>query len=197
MFQFILRYMLIALIVGVILKYTPGINIDDNKICSIILVCIALIFTIDVILKRRVEKMVSDKNAIIVSEEIPPIIADDINTNPTEIVYQQPEEALCDESLRFPHPYTLSSEEEDEIASFQKYDHNLPNHLLIQQTKSPGYYLANNGNYSNKGVSHDKLQSLICRSKMNDLYEQHNHFKWSPHTHIGKSRGYVNWKSFY
>ena len=50
---------------------------------------------------------------------------------------------------------------------------------------------------SNYYITLDNAHSLICKSKKNRLYKQHNHFKWIPHTHIGKSRGYINWKTIY
>jgi len=59
--------------------------------------------------------------------------------------------------------------------------------------KFPGYYMLNNGNFSENGIDYDKAQKLINDSKYNDLYNQHNFIiKWSPHTHIGKDRVYVN-----
>jgi len=59
--------------------------------------------------------------------------------------------------------------------------------------KTPGYYLANNGEYE-KEIPFDKIKDLIKASKYNDLYNQHNHnIIMSPHTHVGKKRSYMNW----
>jgi hypothetical protein len=60
---------------------------------------------------------------------------------------------------------------------------------------SPGYYLLNNNVYSEEGMPYEKAMEMIQKSKLKDLYNQHNfHVIWSPHTHVGKSRGYMNWK---
>lgn len=57
----------------------------------------------------------------------------------------------------------------------------------------PGYYMINNGKFANS-IPYDKVQELICKSKFRDLYSQHNwNIKSSPHSHIGKQRGYLNW----
>ncbi len=51
-----------------------------------------------------------------------------------------------------------------------------------------------NCEYAVKSIPHNKVKNAICASKLNDLYNQHNfNIKWSPHTHIGKARGYINW----
>jgi uncharacterized protein with PIN domain len=62
----------------------------------------------------------------------------------------------------------------------------------------PGYYLMNNGEFTNGGVPYSKAKDIICASKLQDLYNQHNfNYKWTPHTHLGKARGYLNWEQAY
>jgi len=93
----------------------------------------------------------------------------------------------CDDTYKVPLQYTYGTTKEDQIKSGLNYDHNLP-----------GYYLVNNGNFSEDGISYDKVQKLIDDSRYHDLYNQHNfNIVWSPHTHIGKSRGYLNWDKIY
>ena len=112
---------------------------------------------------------------------------------------------------------------EDWIKSGLPYDHDCPKRPLIQhgqfekelatnadvqqvldqyrnkyKTEIPGYYLLNDNKYSENGIPFEKITKIIRKSKLNDLFEQHNHhIKWSPHTHIGKSRGYLNWNPVY
>lgn len=86
-----------------------------------------------------------------------------------------------------PKQYTYGTTKEDQIKSGLNYDYNIP-----------GYYLVNNGNFSEYGISYDKVQQLINDSRYHDLYNQHNfNIIWSPHTHIGKNRGYLNWDKIY
>jgi hypothetical protein len=88
----------------------------------------------------------------------------------------------CNLTFKEPHQYNYTSVEEDQLKTGLDYNHNLP-----------GYYLINNGKYSSDGIDYNKVEELICESKYNDLYNQHNfNIIWSPHTHVGKARGYLN-----
>ena len=43
-------------------------------------------------------------------------------------------------------------------------------------------------------VDYNDADELINKSVANDLYNQHNfNVMWSPHTHVGKGRAYLNW----
>ena len=57
---------------------------------------------------------------------------------------------------------------------------------------SPGYYLLNNGGqYSGNGVSHDQINDVIKKSKLNDVYHQHANVhqeELDKHVYFGKSR---------
>lgn len=76
---------------------------------------------------------------------------------------------------------------------------------LNGSTQIPGYYLINNGRFSEAGmgansgtVSYGDADELIKESKLHVLYNQHNYnILTSPHTHIGKNRGYLNWDPVY
>lgn len=72
----------------------------------------------------------------------------------------------------------------NEVLSEQRY---------TQKFKTPGYFLVNNNMFSKNGVSHNNIKKLIKKSKMKDLYNQHNfNIVSSPHTHLGKKRGFLN-----
>lgn len=90
---------------------------------------------------------------------------------------------ICGGPINNPRQYLYGTMEEDYIKSGLEYDHNLP-----------GYYLINNGKYSEGTIPYDQAGDLINASVGHDLYNQHNfNIIWSPHTHVGKARGYLNW----
>lgn len=69
-----------------------------------------------------------------------------------------------------------------------------------QRYNAPDYHYHSEGVFQIKdtpytsGIPYKDAPSVICKSKLNDLYNQHNHYiQASPHTHYGKSRGYMNW----
>ena len=76
---------------------------------------------------------------------------------------------------------------------------------LNDSTEVPGYYLINNGRFSEAGMGADygtvpyaMSDDLIKESKLHVLSNQHNYnILTSPHTHIGKNRGYLNWDPVY
>ena len=90
--------------------------------------------------------------------------------------------------IPFPRQINMSTEEQDYSNTGLNYNNDLP-----------GYYLINNGNYSDNGrIPYSESDELIEASKLHDLYEQHNfNILSSPHTHIGKSRGNLNWEPLY
>lgn len=110
----------------------------------------------------------------------------------------------------------------DKFSTYLRHEYNMPDNPLIQKgqfseriipskntneldaiqrkielNKTPGYYIKSNGKYDDGNLSLCEAKKLICKSKMDKLYEQHNHIQWTPHTHIGKSRGYLNWATTY
>ncbi len=139
------------------------------------------------------------------------------------VTMTQPGSPTCDGPLRFPKKYNFTYLDEDYATTGLAFDNNRPNVPLLQQCgfskriaplnkmhqilesqrynktdeTKPGYYLSNNGKYSCGDVPYSKVGDAICASKFNDLYNQYNHARWSPHTHLGKARGYVNWEKFY
>jgi len=95
--------------------------------------------------------------------------------------------ADCDPGYHMPNAYTLDHINED-----------TGNTGLVFNNNIPGYYLLNDNHFSSDGISYDKALSIIQNSKYNDLLEQHNYnITWSPHTHIGKNRGYINYDKVY
>ncbi len=221
----ILRYILVALLVGVVLKYTPGVNLDDRQILTIIVLSLILFSFLNTSTMEKMEAYVDSAQGTpgyVTPASVmgcgltvrPPSPPPPSPPSPSPVAQESPES--CDMPIRIPHPYLLQSEHEDHSASFLEHDHNKPvqpqlqkgefseriaptdrtNEIIDRQRynlrfNTPGYYLANNGSYSDGNVPYDLVEEITCDSKMHDLYHQHNHFKWSPHTHIGKARGYI------
>jgi len=179
--MYLLKYILLAIILCVVLNYMPNPKLDNTKIMTIIVIVIAGLWVFEnMIMRNRMEGMHSGKQ----------------------------------HGYRVPNEYVLQSNDEDYIQSGLQYDHNEPQHPLIQQSQfskefmpfkevrmeiekqrynAPGYYLINNGEYDENGIPYDKVAMMIAKSKLHDLYHQHNfNIKWSPHTHIGKARGRMN-----
>ena len=61
------------------------------------------------------------------------------------------------------------------------------------------YYPFNeNAQLPQGGIPYSMAPELITDSKLDTLYQQHNfNILWSPHTHFGKARGYMNWEKTY
>jgi hypothetical protein len=166
------------------LKYYPDLNLNDNQIISYSIISVIVAYLLQQQLYEGMEPTVS----------------------------------ICDNEVVIPNKYELKSPDEDMLMSGYNYNYNNPNHPLLQHgqfeeilatsddvksslasqryntaTETPGYYLINNGKLSN-GISFDQVQQLIDNSKFKSLYNQHNlNIPFSPHTHLGKDRGYLNW----
>lgn len=103
----------------------------------------------------------------------------------TEIIYKNPScMDIVNDDADFTN-YMMGFDKVKKVVDMQAYNYNID---------GPGYYLMANGQFSAEGVSPDKIVGIMNDSKLHGLYNQHNfRYKWSPHTHIGKSRGYMNW----
>lgn len=213
----ILKYILFGLVVGCILKYVPTLNLTNENIVRIVSLCILVMVFCDIFLKKTVEGVDMQNGSNGTSQELP-------EEEIVQIV--QPEaDVPCKPcmSTQLPNKYGLNRCDEDYGKTGLPHTHDDPTNPLIQKsqfnkkypywkdikedielqrynfhTSDPGYYLLNNGNYSEHGIPYEKASSIIAASKLHDLVQQHNfNIKWSPHTHIGKARGYLNWDQVY
>jgi hypothetical protein len=74
------------------------------------------------------------------------------------------------------------------VVDKQRYNYD---DFMMSNTYPKSLYI----NYPKAGIPYDDAEKVICKSKMWDLYYQHNHnIESSPHSHYGKSRGYLNWE---
>ena len=93
--QVVLRYILIALVVGVLLKYT-GLNLDDQTLVTYVLAATALVYMLNCAMGGRLEGM------------------------EVEAVVQAPKlGGLCSRPHRFP---SLTQLDEDEANTFIRFD---------------------------------------------------------------------------
>ncbi len=164
----LLKYILVALVVGALLKSNRNLNLDDQKICTLVVLSTALVFAVDTLFRNRRENMES--------------VAAIVNPHPS-IGPCDPSSGLC-------------TMDQDEVTNFIRYDFETPSNPLLMHGGFE-YDLRGVDNSGDQDLALDKLPGRICESKMDDFVEQHNHARWSPHTHIGKARNYLNWKTFY
>ena len=167
----ILKYFLIGLVVFSVL-YSMVLNqLDMRTVIKITVIIVALVFILDNYVLNNMEGM----ETVNINE---PLIEDKLT---------QGLDGCPNTLLSIPDQYLYNNQKEDFFKTGLEYDYNVP-----------GYYLINNGKYSKKGINYDNVQEMICSSKLHDLLNQHNfNIIWSPHTHIGKARGYLNWDKMY
>lgn len=99
-----------------------------------------------------------------------------------------PKGTRCGDNVyEIPKQVNYSDEEQDLLDTGLDYNYDLPNQGSI-----------NYNDYTSTGIPYSDAQDLICQSKFHKLYQQHNfNIIWSPHTFIGKARGYLNWDKTY
>ena len=172
MHQVVLRYILVALIVGAILKYT-GLNLDDQTLVTYVLAATAIVYLLNRAMGGGLEGM------------------EDVSA-----VAQPPRpEGQCSRPHRFPK---LTQLDEDEANTFIRFDNDAATNPLLQHGQF-AYDLRGFPPRSEEEpvISLNELPAQICNSKAADYVEQHNHVRWTPHTHVGKARNYLTWQRYY
>lgn len=92
----------------------------------------------------------------------------------------------CGRNYMMPHPYKYKNTDEDYIQSGLMYDYG-----------TPGYYLINNGHYSEGTVGNDKIHDLISNSVLGHLNSQYNcGTSFYSYPYVGKSRTYLDWERY-
>ncbi len=192
----LLKYLLFAVTAASLLKYLPNGNLDNEQLFYVVIIGTVFVFVLENIVFRASDGMREG-----MSDALSP---------------------TCDLPTRTPWKYSLSNLDQDHAMSGIRFDSDSPvnpriklgefsgSELTASQIhdalesqryntdKKPGYYLANNGEYSAEGLSFEDAAALVVKSKLRTLVDQHNfHIPWSPHTHVGKARGYLNWQQTY
>lgn len=188
----ILGGLIIGLIIASVLKFSPEFRMEDDKVFKISLICGFTYIILNIIYGLTNFNLEGMENiGMYLPYSYIPNVQDEYYMD-TGLVFDDTQP--LNESLSGPSTISIPFGEVREIINDQRYNHP---HLLSPDLsfKGPGYYLANDGEYSSDGISYDKASEIIMNSKGHDLYHQANHhIKWSPHTHVGKCRGYINWK---
>jgi len=209
MFKILFKYFILAVIIAAVIKYVPNLQTDNKTLITYVVLGVLLAYVTEKFILNNVENMDGGLTQYYKETLRPRPILDGINS--------------CYNNVKYPNPYTLTNPEQDRVLSGIQFDNDKPKYPLLQQGEfeeifpdtenvkkilrdqsynadlsMPGYYLINNGKYAENGIPFEKIQDAIKASKFNDLYNQHNHhIKWSPHTHLGKARGYMNWLQNY
>jgi len=178
MFLQLVKYIILAAIITFLIKSFPQFGLDNNYIIGAVIIGIIVFYFIntgsyDIDIPYFGDDEEYENMEAIAAEE---------QAGTQQIVPK----SQCEKPVIAPMKYPFTSIHEDIIASGLNYDFN-----------TPGYYLINNNQYSSNGISYDQVEDLICASKLNDLYNQHNHAKWTPYTHLGKDRGHMNHEKIY
>lgn len=210
----LLKYILFALLIALILNFVPNLNLSRDNMLGAVIIGTAILAVLDRLLVKKegmeeVPMMIND----IPVEHIP------MEELPEEVAQEVP--MIEADGKPCPRPYGLTCSDEDIAKTGLDNAHGDPQEALLQKGQfekymmgfdkvrkvvdeqrynydvhGPGYYLMNNGEFSQNGVPYSKAKDIICASKLHDLYNQHNfNYKWTPHTHLGKARGYLNWES--
>ena len=218
----LLKYILFAVLIVAVLNFVPNLNISRDNMLAAVIVGTAILAVLDRLMDRPTEGM----EEVAMLEEVPEELLmdeDEAEEMPMQEVPMEQAEGKCEDGYRVPNAYELTDLDEDVAKTGLHNNNNSPQEVMLQKGQfnkymmgfdkvrkvidqqrynydvhGPGYYLMNNGEFSQNGVPYSKAKDIICSSKLHDLYNQHNfNYKWTPHTHLGKSRGYMNWEQTY
>ena len=186
----VLKYAFIALAIAVSIKYILKVSTNEESLVKATLTLTLMVFLTECLLFNNMfeglnkqgagkfftydtlENVQEDSPISVVEEGVTPGPAQ--NAEPVDKLYLTPS--------AFSDPV-----KDDLINTGLNYDNN-----------TPGYFLVNDGKYSEGTVLNDSIKDLIRESKFNDIVDQHNfNIVWSPHTHVGKNRGYLNQDGVY
>ena len=168
--QYLLNYFLIAIIVGLVLKYAPGVGMDDKQIVSTILIALGIVILSDVLFVKRSEGMGQiDLMDMMSKYKGGPIVYDD------------------------PRPIRAMDEDEFESRLRHGYLDSDPARLHYGEFSEDLRGRTMGGDR----ISMDELQSLMCQSKMDSFARQRNLHKFVPETQVGKDRSHLNWQKLY
>lgn len=160
--QILLKYVLLAILVGATFKVLPDLNLSNEIILNLTLLIVIYVFVVDNVLFSRMEGM---DNVKVMSKK--------------PLDYMKCGYA----KVRLPGEYDLTPLDENQIDTNIRFDIDLPKQDLVANEKIPI-----------GGIPYCEMDEAIYLSKLKKIMQQHNYnIPWSPHTHIGKARSYLNW----
>ncbi len=219
--MYLLKYILLIVIIYVFLTYISKSKMKNEKILQIIIIAIVGMWVLNNTLWKgrgasrhtifkKIEKM-NGKIEIPTYYRLDDKIDDRANTGIDFNYYDDPRNPLLQhgqfEKQLMPYNDVLLEMEQQRYGTDNigipygrvAEQADIPSGRVAEQagipvSNKPGYYLSLNGEYSKSGVSYEYVDDLIRKSKLHDLKHQHNfNIPCSPHTHIGKARGRLNW----
>lgn len=195
-------YLVTALILGLILKYMPNSNVSDRNIGIIALLAFVSLVVVDLLLaggasNNASEQEVSNGDMVAeggISERV--VVDEEGNIVATNNGSDVGNDVVRTGVAHNKFKRTQSRFENGEFTGFQMPFSEVRRVLEAQRYNSDvnasKYYSLDT--IDAKGLTNPQIKKAINASRLNDLYNQHNfHIKWSPHTHIGKARGHLNW----
>jgi hypothetical protein len=182
-----IKYLISGLLVGIILKLTTGLDIDNKVIFTITCLSMVTLFASDILFKSGLKKENMESVGCITNIENMDNMEGMKNIS---VVIDPPKvQGLCNTTVK--------------IVNLDR--------ILDKQSK-PEYkkFVVDDPDFSkiNKILTSDNLRGDIhapqlevkdgtCKDKMNSMEEQSAHFTRYSHPHIGKGRGRLNWADFY
>src|SRR5579885_1815323 len=170
----IFKYILLAIVLFLILFFLPELSLALGTIIAIVIIFVVLLCIIDYFM----DSFYREKMRVV-----------SLNKNPIMLPIPSQYAALVD-------PGNASCNNKYEPKIKRNYPPEVkasPDSNFQYNSDMPGYFLENDGRFGYHGIPYDDAENLIVGSRYNHLMNQHNfNILWSPHTHIGKGRGYLN-----
>lgn len=202
-----LKYLVFVLIILLLIKYNPNTHVSDEVLFTLLVGAMAFIFFWN--LYGKTEGFTFPQKMI--QQAIPGInFGVPQNIKQEDVSGTIPKESIpvtgissCGSGPIIPNPYLLNHRLEDIENTGLNYNNNSGQFHI----GNPAYRLAQgDSNFPNFGTNVSStsptplsdLTHALGVSKTKRLFQQHNHvMRWTPHTHIGKARGRLNWDHLY
>ena len=182
------KYIVLALAVSTIFKFSPEIYSREQEILMYVVAICGLVFLLDKFMCKCGKEHMTNP------DYSPEWTKNQENKSP--IMQIKPGWVPLDNLENI-----LATEEE---VTFDPTSHNPINHLP-QSTPSdglvlgsPGYYLLNNGKFSDEGLSYENAADMIDAGRKHDLWQQYMHLSKEPqHAYAGKDRVPVSFEKIF
>jgi hypothetical protein len=185
----VLKYAFIALAIAVSLKYILNVSMGDDALVKATLTLTLMVFLTECLLFGNMFEGMGRM------DQVKYFAYDTMDRIPKETTISVEDDVI---PKQFEPIKSCDNLNLTPTAFYDPVKDDLINTGLNFNNTLPGYFMVNNGQYTNGNVSNDKIKELIRESKFEDMVDQHNfNIIWSPHTHVGKNRGYINPEKVY
>lgn len=180
----VLKYLIIALIIFGVIKYTTVINIDNEHALRMTLLSVLFILVLNLYIFKNTEHMT---NSCTFKQEPITQINDDNNKDSEFKLMQNFDDHMMD------------FDKVKQVVEKQRYNNYTPN----SYTNGPGFYLLNNCEYSdntkvkaeNQSGLDSQYSSLESKISLAVNYPE-LHTDYANAVNVGKDRGYLNWQHY-